>query len=142
MTTVHDFTTPSTSVFFPRGLERWVLIFHSVLEVVPIHRGVVNLDFQGRSAPEIKFYPKHIFSRKMSFSMYDLGCHVGPSGLGLATPLPIRLARCDAASLNAVTTFALFVKNNWLCFYSHSKGSQLANYQHFMDHNCCCCCCH
>jgi hypothetical protein len=49
-------------------------------------RGVDNLDFHVRPAREIKFYPMHIFSRKTSFSIYDLGFQVGPSSPRYARP--------------------------------------------------------
>ena len=49
-------------------------------------KGVASLDFQGRPAQEIKFYPIHIFPRKMSFFVYDLDFQVRPL-VSLMTPL-------------------------------------------------------
>ena len=41
-------------------------------------KGVASLDFHGRPAREIEFYPMHFFSKKMPFPIYiyNLGFQV------------------------------------------------------------------
>lgn len=52
-------------------------------------RGVTDLNFQGRPARGIEFYPMHFFQEKCFFYVYDVGFQVGPAGPKATMAMPL-----------------------------------------------------